>query len=351
MPGARRLSSPRHLPYPTLHGWEMDRRPTPSNSSRVTIPSLPSAPVSVTADCRPTPPRFRRIPRFCKPGLRPASSAPPSSSTWVGSWFARLAGAFSVGASMSFRSCSLTACCVRSGIWRSARLRGSPGSMWRFRRDRCPTGSGKAKTPEQHQGMRIWIHRLLDRLRLATAAFRLRETWRSLKGTRRPVAAPDGFPLPPPKLMVLVTGSADTCWYTEGGRLGVESICRILDQAGARPGDLHSVLDFGCGCGRVIRYWRALTSAQLYGTDSNPRLVDWCRRNLPFAKFQSNTLEPRLNYADHQFEFAYALSVLTHTPEDQQQPWMNELWRILRPRGYLLITTQGDEFLPKLTED
>jgi SAM-dependent methyltransferase len=198
--------------------------------------------------------------------------------------------------------------------------------------------------------MRIWIHLLLERLRLATAAFRLRETWRSLKGPRRLVVAPDGFPVPPAKLMVLVTGSADTRWYTEGGRLGVESICGILDQGGARPADLQSVLDFGCGCGRVIRYWRSLTPAQLYGTDCNPRLVDWCRRNLPFAKFQSNTLEPRLNYADHQFEFAYALSVLTHTPEDQQQPWMNELWRILRPRGYLLITTQGDEFLPKLTQ-
>ena len=199
--------------------------------------------------------------------------------------------------------------------------------------------------------MRIRIKDLLDRLGLAIVVFRLRETWRSLKGPRRPIAAPDGFPMPPPKLMVLVTGSADTRWYTEGGRLGVESICRILDQGGARPSDLQSVLDFGCGCGRVIRHWRALTSAHLYGTDCNPRLVDWCRRNLPFARFQSNTLEPRLNYADHQFEFAYALSVLTHTPEDQQQPWMNELWRILRPRGYLLITTQGDEFLPKLTQD
>ncbi len=197
--------------------------------------------------------------------------------------------------------------------------------------------------------MRIRIKGLLDRLRLAIVAFRLREAWRSLKGPRQLIAAPDGLPMPPARLMVLVTGSADKAWYTEGGRLGIESICRILDQAGAHPGDLQSVLDFGCGCGRVIRHWRALTPAHLYGTDCNPRLIDWCRRNLPFAKFQSNTLEPRLNYADHQFEFAYALSVLTHTPEDRQQPWMNELWRILRPGGYLLITTQGDEFLPKLT--
>src|SRR5262249_10552275 len=84
--------------------------------------------------------------------------------------------------------------------------------------------------------------------------------------------------------------------------------------------------------------------------DQNTELVGWCRRNLPFANFQSNTLEPRLDYADGMFEFAYALSVFTHMPEDLQRPWMDELWRILRPGGYLLITTQGDEFLPKLTE-
>jgi len=29
---------------------------------------------------------------------------------------------------------------------------------------------------------------------------------------------------------------------------------------------------------------------------------------------------------------------------------MNELRRVLRPGGYLVITTQGDEFLPKLDE-
>jgi ubiquinone/menaquinone biosynthesis C-methylase UbiE len=78
--------------------------------------------------------------------------------------------------------------------------------------------------------------------------------------------------------------------------------------------------------------------------------VEWCRHNLPFANFQSNTLEPQLNYADQQFEFAYALSVFTHMPENLQKPWMNELRRVLRPGGYLLITTQGEEFLPKLNE-
>jgi len=198
--------------------------------------------------------------------------------------------------------------------------------------------------------MKAWIKKIIDALGLALPAFRLRDFWCVLTHRERRVESPDGFPLPPPRLIVLVTGSADTAWYTEGGRLAVESICNILRQAGLSPADFLSMLDFGCGCGRVIRRWRPLTPASLYGTDYNPQLVDWCRQHLPFAKFQSNTLEPRLNYADKQFEFAYALSVFTHMPEDLQKPWMNELRRVLRPGGYLLITTQGDEFLRKLDD-
>jgi SAM-dependent methyltransferase len=196
--------------------------------------------------------------------------------------------------------------------------------------------------------MKTWLKRLLRGIGLAPFAFRLRERLRGLAGSRSWTASPDGFPIPPAKLIVLVTGSGDKAWYTEGGRFGVESICRILRDAGVSPADLQSILDFGCGCGRVIRHWRSLTRAHLHGTDCNPMLIEWCRRNLPFAQFQSNTLEPRLDYADHQFEFAYALSVLTHTPEHLQQPWMDELRRILRPGGYLLITTQGDEYFSRL---
>ena len=198
--------------------------------------------------------------------------------------------------------------------------------------------------------MKTWLKRVAGHLGLAPAAFRMREWWRGLQRDRHLSRSADGFPLPPAKLIVLVTGSADSTWYTEGGKLGAESICRTLLDAGVSPAQFQSVLDFGCGCGRVIRHWRPLTGARLHGADQNGDLVEWCRQNLPFAEFQSNTLEPRLDYTDRTFEFAYALSVFTHMPEDLQQPWMNELWRILRPGGYLLITTQGDEFLPKLTE-
>jgi hypothetical protein len=85
--------------------------------------------------------------------------------------------------------------------------------------------------------MLAWIKRVLLGFGLALPAFRVREFWRGLAHRGRRVESPDGFPIPPPKLIVLVTGSAETAWYTEGGRLGAESICGILRQAGVSPAD------------------------------------------------------------------------------------------------------------------
>jgi SAM-dependent methyltransferase len=198
--------------------------------------------------------------------------------------------------------------------------------------------------------MRERVKNALRRLGLAPSAFRARELWRGRKRGKRPAQASDGFPIPPAQLMVLVTGSANAAWYTESGKLSAENICRALRAAGVGLSDLRSVLDFGCGCGRVLRHWRPISNAALHGADHNLAMVQWCRRNLPFAQFQANALEPRLENADQAFEFAYALSVFSHMPEDLQQPWMSELWRVLRPGGYLLITTQGESYLSKLTD-
>jgi len=44
------------------------------------------------------------------------------------------------------------------------------------------------------------------------------------------------------------------------------------------------------------------------------------------------------------FDFIYAFSVFTHLSESGQVAWLAELSRILRPGGYLLMTTHGEAF-------
>jgi SAM-dependent methyltransferase len=186
--------------------------------------------------------------------------------------------------------------------------------------------------------------RLAARARLLGPAFRAYERALSLRG-RRLATGPDGLPVPPPELIVRVAGSADVEWFLEGGRLGYESV-----RAHVPRDELESVLDFGCGCGRVTRYWRDFAGS-ISGTDLSAEAVTWCRENLPFARFERNDLEPPLTFSDGSFDLVYGLSVFTHLTVDTQRRWLGELRRVLRPGGYLLLTTHGESYADRLEPD
>jgi SAM-dependent methyltransferase len=188
---------------------------------------------------------------------------------------------------------------------------------------------------------------LLGRLRLLGPAYRGYERVRALGADRGAPAAADGLPVPPAELRIRVAGTADLAWFLESGRLAEESIRTALAEAGTSLEALESVLDFGCGCGRVVRRLARLPGS-VNGSDLNTDAVAWCNANLRFGSFTRNALEPPLPYPDKRFDLVYALSVLTHLPTETAQAWMVELTRILRPGGLLLVTTHGDRYRERL---
>jgi 2-polyprenyl-3-methyl-5-hydroxy-6-metoxy-1,4-benzoquinol methylase len=163
--------------------------------------------------------------------------------------------------------------------------------------------------------------------------------------------APDGLPLPPPRLVFLVQGTTKVQEFLTDGRATALEVRRVLKAYGIEIDSLRTILDFGCGCGRVIRHVHALTGARLHGTDYNRQFIEWCKRKLRFAEFEINGLSPPLAYEKEQFDLIYALSVFTHLPESLQVAWMSELSRILRPGGYLLMTTHGECYLPYMSKE
>ncbi len=167
-------------------------------------------------------------------------------------------------------------------------------------------------------------------------------TWR--KGS------PDGLPLPPLKLIVLVSGVPSIAAFLIGGDKAAQNIRDLLVKNNLKIEEQSSILDFGCGCGRVIRYWHSLPNVNVHGSDYNPELINWCRKELKFAQFQTNQLEPPLAYPDESFDLIYALSVFTHLPEPLQFAWMQELCRVLKPKGHLLFSTHGEANFDLLTE-
>jgi SAM-dependent methyltransferase len=187
----------------------------------------------------------------------------------------------------------------------------------------------------------------LTSLGLLEPAFRAYERVKAI-GHRPSGAAPDGLPMPPPHLIVRVAGTADADWFLEGGRLAAGSIRMALLRHGRAVEQLEAMLDFGCGCGRVVRHWRALPATAVHGSDRDERAVAWSREHLPFARFERNTLGPPLSYGEESFDLVYALSVFTHLTEELQFAWLAELRRVLRPDGLLLLTTHGAAYEGRL---
>ena len=200
--------------------------------------------------------------------------------------------------------------------------------------------------------MKQLLLRALERLRLLLPAYRAYERVSSFRRAGRPAeAADDGLPLPPPELIVRVAGTPDVDWFLRGGRLAAGSIRAALWRQGRRIEELDAMLDFGCGCGRVTRNWIALHGTDVCGSDTNERAIEWCRRNLPFATFEPNGLAPPLVFETGRFELVYALSVFTHLPEELELLWMRELERVLRPGGYLLLSTHGESYVRRLSAE
>ncbi len=160
-----------------------------------------------------------------------------------------------------------------------------------------------------------------------------------------------GLPIPPPHLIYLVAGTEDVSWFLGSGIVAVESIREILAKNDLKLEDFHAILDFGCGVGRVLRHMGDLEGPSLHGADYNSHLIEWCRRNLGFAAFQTNALGGGIAGPSWRYDFVYALSVFTQLSETLQFSWIKELSRVLRPGGHLLLTTQGEHDLPRLTPD
>ena len=190
--------------------------------------------------------------------------------------------------------------------------------------------------------MKRRILRLLDSLGLVGPAFRAYERLVALRPARRLVV--EGPPLPPRRLMVRVAGTGDADWFLRSGRAGFDAIA-----AHAPLAELQAVLDFGCGCGRVTRWWRDF-NGRVAGSDVSGPAIEWCRANLPFARFEKNALEPPLVFEDESFDLVYALSVFTHLTAELQLAWRDELRRLLRPGGRLLLTTHGRSYVPRLSD-
>lgn len=154
-----------------------------------------------------------------------------------------------------------------------------------------------------------------------------------------------GFVAPPRHLQERVAGLYYPEFFEHGTWL-LGFLEDALTDAGRELTSFPVILDFGCGCARVLRavHERAAPTQTLHGTDIDAEAIEWCRSHYStMAEFAVNPTSPPMAYADTTFDLVYSVSVFTHLPEDLQLAWLRELQRVTKPGAYLLLTTFNEE--------
>jgi len=99
------------------------------------------------------------------------------------------------------------------------------------------------------------------------------------------------------------------------------------------------VLDWGCGCGRVSRYFDTIDK-ELWGADIDDLNLRWCEEHLNMKTLAISS-NPNKNLPDSYFDLIFGISVMTHLHHDLQILWLDELTRSLRKGGYIILTFHG----------
>jgi glycosyltransferase involved in cell wall biosynthesis/SAM-dependent methyltransferase len=102
------------------------------------------------------------------------------------------------------------------------------------------------------------------------------------------------------------------------------------------------ILDFGCSSGRVTRVLAAAyPNIGWDGCDPNAAAVEWATDNVSGVEFAVSPIEPPLPYSDSFFDATYAISIWSHFAEDAALRWLEEMHRVIRPGGHLILTAHG----------
>lgn len=138
--------------------------------------------------------------------------------------------------------------------------------------------------------------------------------------------------------------------------IGIEFLGYLMRLTDLEPE--HSVLDIGCGLGRLaipLAHYQG-DQGKYLGLDPHQGAIDWCRREItsryPAFRFEAIDIQHpiynptgalcgadvTLPVADATIDRVCLISVLTHLPPDEVERMLRETARVLRPGGLALVT-------------
>ncbi len=157
-----------------------------------------------------------------------------------------------------------------------------------------------------------------------------------------PDVANEEIPLPPDRLRYKVAGTEASEWFIKSGQMSVLDLDRALASIGRLFDEFSEVLEWGCGCGRILRHLPPPHAPKrLHGNDIDREAIAWVSENLPWVATSRTDGMPPLPYADNSFDLIFNHSVMTHLDATYQDAWLAELRRVLRPGGIVTLTVSG----------
>src|SRR5215469_9438125 len=151
--------------------------------------------------------------------------------------------------------------------------------------------------------------------------------------------------MPDPFLQAMFTGNSGDATLREG--FDAYRLFKNCYEARIGPiGSCRGVLDFGCGWGRIIRFFlKDVPLDKLIGIDHSEEAIRACKETNRWCQFILTEPYPPMPLESNSLELIYLNSVFSHLPEEMHWTLLKEFHRLLAPGGMLIATTRGREFI------
>ena len=128
--------------------------------------------------------------------------------------------------------------------------------------------------------------------------------------------------------------------YLRAGASAVENIELALAEAGRTFSDIQSLLDFGCGHGRILRLLQQhVPPHRITGCDVDAEAVWFCSAEFGVKPLVSSWDLRKIRLKT--YDLIWSGSVFTHLDEENCEILIGHLGRALRPGGIVIFSAHG----------
>lgn len=147
--------------------------------------------------------------------------------------------------------------------------------------------------------------------------------------------------VPEPSLQRLWNGTSGVNLATQGASF-FRRMTRRFEEHGQAPLADCEVLDFGCGWGRLTRFFgRDVDHSSIFGCDPVQGILDECvRAGVPGTFARSDFLPEALPFEEREFGLVFAFSVFTHLSAEACEASIDAIYRGMAAGGLLVITVR-----------